>query len=1121
MNRNLLKSTFREIRKSFGRFLSITCIIALGVGFFSGLKITRPDMIQTADQYLSEHAFFDYRLINTLGFDEQSVADAQSNPLIEAAEGSRCADLLLQNQKDDDVYKIHSIPQKINTLHLVSGRLPEKENECIADRRYFSEETIGEILTVSPQNNEDGQKLLKEKNLTIVGIADSPLYLNYERGTTSLGNGAVKAFLYVLPEAFSENYFTELYLTLADPGQSYSDAYRQAVEETEDAVTELSAQLAAARFSEIKAQAEQTYAENEDLFREQEEAFRQEKENAEQKLSQAETDLQAEKKNWNEKQQEYQTGKETYLAAVQTVNKAKKELADGQSQLEEKINQAQNAVSEMENVNRTIDALTGELSLRQEQAKQLEENEKTLRGQKTALQQEQSKIEQAITALTQPTERNLPQNLTKTTLPPEDAGQTLSFLIQKKTELEKQAALLQEKEDQLQETKKELQQGIDQLNQGIEEAAKGLEQIQAASRALGILRQKKDELEKQQQELSEKEEQLRQTKQTLDQAEKQLAEGEEQLKNAEEELRVKKAETEQAFQEAEKELSEAQEELNQARQEIDSLSAPQSYTLNRNSNVGYLCFENDSAIVDGLAEIFPLFFFLVAAMMCMTTMVRMIDEQRTEIGVLKALGYSRASILFKYTFYSGSAAVIGSAAGFFAGSYLFPKTIWAAYGILYGFAPVQLIFHPLIAAGTLAVSLLCTMGTTLLVCREEMKACAAQIMRPKAPKNGKRIFFERFRIFTRLKFLQKVCLRNIARYKQRLFMMILGVGGCTALLITGFGIQDSIQKLADYQYGQIFLYDCSVSFSDDFSPQEQADFAASLSDSDDFLFLNETTCDILTPKGTKSAYVTAPAAEGIEHFIRFESNGESVPFPTQGNAVVTKKFAETNGISVGSEITVKTKENRDVSLTVSGICDNYVSHYVYTPLASLTENREIKMTTALVKTEEGADAHQKAAKMAENSAVMNVTVNQDMRQRIDNMLTCVDYIVLLLIFSAGALAFVVIYNLTNINITERIREIATIKVLGFYPKETAGYVFGENLLLTAGGALLGLGLGKLLHAFVLSKINIDMISFNVRISPASFLISVLLTFVFSAAVDFFMYFKLQKINMAQSLKSIE
>lgn len=557
------------------------------------------------------------------------------------------------------------------------------------------------------------------------------------------------------------------------------------------------------------------------------------------------------------------------------------------------------------------------------------------------------------------------------------------------------------------------------------------------------------------------------------------------------------------------------------------MEAPDTYVLGRDTNVGYLCFENDSAIVDGIANIFPVFFFLVAALVCSTTMNRMVEEQRTQIGVLKALGYGKGVIMSKYLFYAGAAALTGCAAGFFGGTWLFPRIIWSAYGIMYRVEKLVYVFSPVLAVISLAAALLCTMGVTYLTCRQELSEVAAELMRPKAPKAGKRVLLEKIPfIWKRMSFLKKVSVRNIFRYKKRLFMMVVGISGCTALIVTGFGIKDSIAGIAEQQFSEIQIYDLGLTLSENITEETKQEIRNAAGENMDGMYvLSETTMDLVSEIGRKSVNVVmADSAEDIGAYLNLHTRErEPLSYPEAGEAVVTDKVAKELGINPGDTVSLQDEEQNTVSVKVAGISRNFIYNYVYIDRAAYAQQmgQEPENKSVWMNLREDADAHQTAAALMQVEEVSNVTVNEDMKERFDSMMSSLDLIVAFIILCAGGLAFIVLYNLTNINITERVREIATIKVLGFYKKETAAYVFRENAMLTLMGALAGLPLGCLLHRFVMSQIQIDMVAFETLVTPLSYCLSAVITFVFGWLINRLMRFKLNRVSMTESLKSVD
>lgn len=909
MGKAVRKNTLREIRGTFGRFFAIMAIIALGVGFFTGVRITTPAMVDTVNRFLDENQFYDYRLLSALGWNEEDIADFRNRSDVRYAEGAYSLDIITAGT-NEYVMRLHSITENINGIKLVEGRMPQSSDECLIESGKVS---VGGRIYLSDDNSETVKNTLRHDMFNIVGSVDSSLYINFERGNSSVGNGEIRAFVYLPKEAFDLDVYTEAYVRFDQDHDIYSDEYDEYMDGREEQWEKIAQSRADMRFDEIYSEAEK-------------------------KLDDGREELEKNRKDGQEK-----------------LDKAKKDLDDGKAQLDEQLAQL-------------------------EQIRDI--------------------------------------------MP--------------------------------------------------EQYASGMEQYNAA---------------------------LADYESGLSDYENSLAEFENQISDAEEELRNGEI-------------------------ELAKLKKPDTYVLGRNTNIGYSCFESDSDIVAQVARVFPVFFILVAALVCMTTMSRMVEEQRTQIGVLKALGYSEGTVMGKYMFYSGTAAVIGCIFGYGAGTYIFPKIIWKSYELMYLELPIHYLFSVKLALIALLVSLVCSIGVTWFSCRLELAETAAALMRPKAPKAGKRVLLERVGfIWKRLKFLKKVSIRNIFRYKKRLFMMILGIGGCMALLLTGFGIKDSIAGFADTQYDEIQVADASAALRN-VEDEPPEDLLTVLNENTkENILLYTGAWDLLYGKRVKS--VTINAVESFEdmdkYFVLRDMNGEPIAPPTEGEAIVSHSIAERFGIEKGGTMRLRDENMRELNVKVTGIFENHVYNVVFirndTMEAQLGE--KLPLNYAFINFKEGVDENQASAEISKNSHIMQMLKFDVLKERLSKMMSSLNYIVLIVIICAAGLAFIVLYNLTNINITERVREIATIKVLGFFRRETSAYVLRENLALTAMGIAAGSIAGVFLHRFVMAQIKVDLVDFSVRILPVSFLYSIVLTFIFNFAVDLFMELKLERINMAESLKSIE
>ena len=1066
MKSMMKRNTFREIKKSFGRYFAILAIVALGVAFFSCLKITQSVMVHSADVYLKDLQFYDYRLVSTLGFTEENVEALAEKEDVRAAEGAISAEILYKDAGENErVIKMHSITEKVNKLKLVAGEMPQSADECVVDSALFSEDAIGSKLVLSENNTTDDLDKFAYKEYTITGLVQSPCYIQFERGNTSIGNGRISGFAYILKDGFAVDYDTEIYIKFDEDYDIYSDEYDSYMDAKEADWEAYTKEQADIRYEKIVKDAQDELDEK--------------KEELEEKRAEAEAELESAKQQLTDGETEISDGKNQIASAKTELSAKASELQSGKDALSSKA-------AELESASQQISGQESALAAKKA------EYEQGLNAYLAAKQQvtdQRNSLEAAKAQLTENTpgyEEMLAQIEAGLT---EVAGAEAE-LNAKNAELEAAAGQLSSAESQLAAAKQQIEDGKNALAAAEAELTDGENQLAAA----------KEQIE-------EKEDQL-------EAAETELADGLLQYQE-------KQSEFDEQMQDADDQIADAQ-------SKIDEIEKPETYVLDRNTNVGYVCLKNDSGVVKGIANVFPVFFFLVAALICMTTMNRMVEEQRTQIGVLKALGFSEGKIMGKYLFYSGSAAISGTLIGYVLGIHFFPLVIITAYGIVYKMGGIYYVSDLPLVLVSLTVAVLCSVGTTWLSCHKELKEVAADLMRPKAPKAGKRVFLEHVPfIWKRLKFLQKVSVRNIVRYKKRFFMMVIGISGCTALLVMGFGVRDSVVAVADQQYEEIQLYDIGVTLKAGKMPGE-ADLksldSALEKENAAGMYAMEKTIDLVTDKGTKSIHMVAVEnPDEVGDFISLHTKKqEPIAYPKEGEAVLSKKVAETYAVKKGDTILLRDSDNNEMHLKVTGICENHIYNYVYiAPESYEKQIGDVVFKNVYVRLPDASDIHEVSAVLMKADGVTAVTVNSDMLSRISQMMSCMNYIVIIIIICAGALAFIVLYNLNNINITERVREIATIKVLGFYPKETASYVFRENMVLTAIGCGLGLILGKWFHRFVMGEIQIDMVSFNVQINAVSYLFSVLLTMGFAWIVNCMMTGKLERINMAESLKSID
>ena len=1098
MNKSIIKLTKREISSSLGRYLAIFAIIALGAGLFVGLRLSRPDFLETYNNYTHETNFYDFRLVSTLGLTDDDLAEVKKLDGVKFAEGAVGADFLFNTADEDNLIMMaQSIPENVNQIKLKAGRMPEKANECLADPDMYSKDDIGSTIKLSKDNSEQTFDTFAYDEYTIVGLADSVLYINMERGSSTLGNGSVKGYIYIPMDGFSTDYYTDIYVCVDSEGYVYSDEYEQSTQKYVDGLEKFMSERAVIRRDAI--------------------------------IDDAMSQLDDAKK-------QYEDGKTQYDAAKAEYDAGYAEYVQKKSDTEAQLEQARKEI----------------------------ENAESMMGNSSVIDQKQAELDAAKAELDKGQaeyERGLQQFNAKAKLAYGAVDEQIAYYENRISDKQNDIAAQNAEIESLNAQLAEAQANGDSLKARLIEwkiktandrISLDNADIERYNERLEVHRQKRAEVDA---ELEPYRKQLEDAKAQLDSGYAQIAAGQAeldaaremissggaQLEAAKKQYEQGKAEAERGFAEAEKELASGKAQLDTAKAELDkgaaeldsaekqikNINHADTYVLDRDTNAGYVCFESDTNVVQSVASVFPVFFFLVAALVCLTTMTRMIADQRTQIGIMKALGYSSGAIIGKYMFYSGSATVLGSIFGIAAGSFAFPAIVWFGYGLIYNLSGLTFTMNWPLALGITAANLLVTLLVTWYCCAKELKCAPADLIRPKAPEAGKRILLERIPVvWNDMSFMQKVSARNIMRYKKRIFMMLLGIGGCTALVLTALGLNDTIQNVVTRQYDDIILYDYEITMAYDMNEEEQEIFFRDAGDDiKDAVFLYRGLAEVSGSDAIKSATLTVTDGKKLCKYIDLSYDGEPIDYPGRGEAAINYNLArQLGGIEVGDEIKLTTSEKKELTVTVSALFDNYVDSFVFispeTCEEQLGEVPEYK--SALANAPDGADINRCAEALTHDvDGVRGVTLSVDTKARMSSMMDGLLVVVAAIILCAGLLAFIVLYNLTNINISERIREIATLKVLGFYPNEAAHYVFRENLILTGAGAVFGLGLGVALHAFVMNAIKVDMMYFKPHISFLSFAVSIVITFVFAVIVNAIMRRRIDNIDMAGALKSIE
>jgi putative ABC transport system permease protein len=1129
----LLKSSIREIKQSPARFFSILGIIFLGVAFFVGIGATGPDMIQSADDYYKKQQLSDITVYSSLGFSEEDQTYLEKQKNLESVVPQYVLDMHLVEK--NEVVRFYSLTDTMNVPVLESGKLP-KENEIILDTRAKGYYKLGDTFEV--QKSDDSENNLKQQQYKIVGFATTPEFIdNAKRGNTNVGNGAIDYFALLPEEAFQMDAYSRMLLSFKNVQTvtAYSDEYTKLMGKNQEQLEDWLEPRKQARLTEIKEAANRELEKNRQKIQEGEEQLEkaeQELKQAKEKLDQGQTQLEAAQQTYDEK---IAAAKAEIQTREQQITEAEKELAAN----EQILNESQREVDRQSG---SLDAYEAQLSQLEAQRTQLEE----ALNQLQIAQQTFKDIDHLTSQVDEVPEEELDQLL-------DDLRVSLQLLLTQLPEDNEWLTTVQQILDELSSESllmlvadirslggmidsqiATLEENLAQLGAGVDEIAQGQQQLKEGQRQLDEGKQQIEEAKKQ---LADGKQQLAEGKQTLVVEEER---GANQLESAEKEWQVGKKQYDEGLAEFTKQkekelpkLKEATETLASEQKKIDELK-PATFTLiDRESNPGYAEYKENANRISSIATVFPTIFFLIAALVSLTTMGRMIEEKRVEIGTLKALGYKNGEISQKFLLYSLSAGLLGSLLGLAVGFYLFPTIIISAYGQLYNIKEFMTPWYVGYSSIGIVVALVCTVGISLVALRVDLFSSPATLLRPKAPKAGKRILLEYLTpLWKRMSFIQKVTMRNLFRYKSRMFMTIFGIAGCTAMILTGFGLRDSISDVVPIQFSKIWHYQGIVTFKEQPTEVAYQKYLDELEQFDDYQTHLAIGSETLTMEktGITSQDVTVYVPEKLEalsDFVLFnnrQTGKES--YLTDDGAIINEKLATLFDLSEGDTFTLKNADNQTFKVKIAAIVENYVGHFAYLTPKTFEEvfDKQPTYNTDLVvfKGEQTKKQEKQVAeKLMEQEDIINVSFLSDSSTALDETTGTLNIVVWVLIISAGLLAFIVLYNLNNINISERIRELSTIKVLGFYDKEVTMYIYRENIFLTFFGVLVGLAMGILLHGYVLQTVEMDMLMFSPMIHSISYIYASCITIFFTLVVGIVMYLKLKKVDMIEALKSNE
>ena len=1054
---------------------------------------------------------------------------------------------------------------------------------------------IGDRVTLSSGTDKPVTDSLKEDTFTIVGSVSSPCYIGFQRGSTTIGSGNISAFLCVPEESFCMEVYTEIYAQVkgAEKLTAFTDQYDQRIDSVMKEVEAIKEEREKARYDEIVTEASEKLADAEKEITDAEAELEQGKAEAQEKLTAAREKLENAQKELEQAKKELASSQAKIASSKEELEQAQKELNESSGKIaagEKELNEKSIALATLKEQK---DTLQGQLAALEQQKEELSGQKTTLEAQKRTLQEGQKNLLDTQAVLQQQISRlkaekedlnaeGIRLSEEKETLQKEyeelksqyEASGDTEILKQveaKKAQLDEVNAKIAENSakieqnktlletvesqmDPLEEKLVQMKNGLEQTETALEKISAGLSEIEAGQEQMqtGLTQMEsyissgEFQLQAAREQLESGKNQILSGQRQIEDAKKRIADGEEQIQAGIKQIQdgetgladgwieyqdgERQANAEIADGEAQ--IADAKVQLADAKKEIEQIEKPTWYIYDRSHLPEYSGYGDNADRMKAIGEVFPLIFFLVAALISLTTMTRMVEEERTLIGTLKALGYSKKSIAAKYLGYAVLATLTGGIFGVMIGEKILPYIIITAYKIMYRHLPdVEIPYNLYYGVLACVAALLCTVAATIFSCMKELKEQAAELMRPPAPKQGKRVFLEYIPfLWKRLNFTWKSTVRNLMRYKKRFFMTIFGIGGCMGLMLVGFGLKDSISSIVPLQYEDIQLYDGNVILQSDVTMQEKQEVYEALEKNSQVVATAEDLLQKITIEHdgvSKEVYLNVP--ENVEKFSDFvvlqdRTTKEKYQLTDKG-AVLTEKMAKELGVSAGDTVTIKEENEKERTVKISQICENYMSHYLYmTPAVYKAaygkepEYNSIYYRTEGRTTKEAESVGEAALKL---DGALSVSYTTELRQQVDDMLQSLDIVIVVLIISAGMLAFVVLYNLNNINITERKRELATLKVLGFYDKEVTEYVYRENILLTLIGSVFGMLLGKILHRFIIVTVEIDSVMFGRNINTISFVYAFLLTVVFSLFVNGVMYFKLKKINMVESLKSLE
>lgn len=1176
------KDIWRSVAKGKKRFFSIALIAMLGVTMMCGLRASCEDLRYSADQFFDEQNLFDIRVLSTLGLTDEDLAALDSISEVELVDGGYNETIYTQVDEIQKSIDVRTLSKKeLNQPYLLEGSFPKSLNEIVITENYCKESGRGVGDTIIPDEEPEH---LKSDEYVITGIIIDAMDINSSEGAMGFRSTSTTDYVgYVIPEAADSDIYTVVYLGLEGTKglNCYTDEYEQYVESVVQKIeSQIKGQREQARFDTVYGEAMDEWL---DGKQEMEEEFAK----ADQEIADAKKELADGKEELEDARKKLADGRQELLDGRKELEQGKKELADGEAQLRSKEKEAnaqfanarkkiqdsyaeieagekelQSSKQELEEYQKQLDAGKAELAAKEKEAKEQiaagrielqaqEENlEASLAGAKQQYDSSVGEIQLQITQIeesllnpeiSEEEKSQLEAALVKLQEALVVAEQTFAGIEQQvaagreqiaagKTELDGQEtaakeqfaaawAEIEKNQAELDDGWKQYQAGVKELESGKAELKSGESELNQQERsARNQIAAGWDELEHAKQDLKKGEQELIDGERELKDAEQELADGEQELADGEQELS-------DSMKEYEEEKAEAKQELADAKKEIDDIDMTRWYVQDRLMLSGYANVKNDADSIQAIGDIFPILFLSVAILISLTTITRMVEEERGLIGTYKALGFTNGEIRRKYIIYAALACLIGGVLGDVGGYVILPTIIFIVFRVMYSLPEYSYHFDLLFGLGGILLFEVGVLGATAFTCRRTLSKMPAKLMRPKSPKAGSRVFLERITvIWTRLSFLNKVTARNLFRYKKRLLMTVFGICGCTALLLCGFTIKNTISEMMPQQYQKIYQYDLmAVSEDDKFDElKEQMEQDREIAD---YIPARIESVELLNEAGVKETVqlMVVPDGEVFTSYICLRDRDHHEYQLEDGEIFITRNASRLLGFAEGDSLKLQNQDLEEVNITIDRIVENYLGNTIYMTKSTYhklydkyEENGVLAYFSESCKNQ-GAYTDE----LERTDGILSAVSTEKMQAEFEPSFALINMVVYVVLVLAAMLAFVVLFTLSNTNISERERELATIKVLGFYHHEVHSYVNKETLILTVLGVLCGMPAGLALGRYVLGILRLPSLEFYITLYPESYLIAGVITMVFAFIVNLITDRTLDKINMVEALKSVE